>query len=151
MSERNRSWQLSGFGVSWLRRATTSWPVVTAASGLLAGMGSFMFANPAYAPVPPELSGLVVALAGAMPPVYAASLSESVRSAVIGYLLGAGVFVLASIGPWFVLSFSPQAVDVLAYTELGLILGNAFFTVFLVYFTGYLTTVFCIGVLGSSA
>lgn len=125
------------------------WAFVAVAVGMLAGMGSFLFAKGGLLPdgIAPWMAAAVVLFAGGAVPAFTDSLREGIRTALAGYVLGIATLTLAWVGPWWVLPFAPGARDLLLYTRLGQVAVHAISSLLLPYFTGYLTVLLVVGYL----
>jgi len=141
----------SRLALVWRRVRT---PAVGVATGLVAGMGSYMSTRTAIVPEHglPLLPGpewyplLMVGLAGAYVYLLTPDSRESIVAALVGATTAVATVVAAAIAPLWVL-YPPAARDVLIRTKLhdavpGLLIG-----IVIVYFAGYLTTVLVLGYL----
>lgn len=139
---------------AWFGRALnflTSQPAVILASGCLAGLAAFLFGRQEFAPLSGPWSGLLIAGAGGIPPVYVKSLRASFRVAITAYLLAVLVMALAWIAPWFLNGYGTEAIQLLMFRYFGAVALHALLTLFPIYFIGYLTLVSLIGIFLPSA
>lgn len=118
---------------------------VGVATGLVAGMGGFMYTREAFVPTVGPLVGtwypsILAALAGAFAYLLTADARESIQAAIVGFLVGVATIVVAWMGPLWLLDFSPLARDVYIRGRLQLTVPGIVTTLLLVYWGGYLTT-----------
>lgn len=90
-------------------------------TGVMGGMGSFLFINAEFMPLGlgENWGLLIIAVAGVYTHLIAADLRESVSAAIIASFVGIGLHVGASIAPLWLLSYHPMARDVLLPGMLG--------------------------------
>lgn len=111
--------------------------------GLLAGMGAFVYNGTQFLTLELDARLLLVPvlLAGAFAHLFAPSLRESVRLAVVGLFVGLVLFVGVWLAPLWILSYPPVARDVLLPKLAGDALSASFLSFAPAYLTGYLFTV----------
>lgn len=127
--------------------------VVGIASGLLGGMGAFMFSRAVLVPsfvagLGRQTPGLVVTvLGGALAYLLAVDTRESARAMVLGLFVALATLVATRVAPAFMLPFPPVARDAIINDQLQYVAHTTINVLLLVYWGGYLTTVSLFGFL----
>lgn len=125
---------------------------VGVATGVVAGMGGFMYTREAFVPTVGPLAGawypsVLAALAGAFVYLLTPDARESIQAAIVGFLAGIATIVVAWMGPLWLLDYAPLARDVYIRQRLQLTVPGVVTTLVLVYWGGYLTTMLVAGYL----
>jgi len=91
----------------WLVRAVRA-TVIGVATGVVAGLGTFVFGNSNVSPVAgsPNLALAAIALAGAYAHLLAADLRESFTTAGVAFLVGSAVCIGAWLWPVYALGYT---------------------------------------------
>lgn len=135
-------WTADAEHVGYLERAARV-AVKALAVGALAGMGAFVYNATEFLAFEVDVRVLLIPVfaAGTFAYVFASSLRQSIRLAILGFFGGLAVFLAGWIAPLWILPYSNAAVDVLLPRMVGEVMSAAFINYSVTYLSGYLTTV----------
>lgn len=122
-------------------RLRTGWRplVVGVATGILGGMGLYVYNRPLLIPISDPIWGLIcIILAGVYTRLLTATLKQSLSAAIIGILTGSIVTIGARIAPLWLLSYTPAARELLLPAAIGRAIVGLLFVFILVYLGSYL-------------
>lgn len=136
MAERTLSASRFGFGALRERARLLGLGSLT---GLVAGMGTFMYINETFLPwgVSATWALVLVAVAGAYTHLLAVDLSESISLTIVAIVVGLSVHIVAWISPLWILSYSPGARDLLLPRMLGEALMSGLLAYLITFYGSY--------------